>query len=65
MTYSNYNSLASEVDAKIYQELEKYMALRQIPKGNFSQYQPWGVALIITMFEYQRLGSQGFKVEQL
>lgn len=56
MTYSDDRTLASELEPKIYRKLEDFMASRQIPIANFSKFQPWGVSLMITILEYQRLG---------
>lgn len=56
MTYSDERTLASELTPGTYRKLEEFMALRQVPIANFSTFQPWGVSLIVTMLEYQRLG---------
>ncbi|MGR6871764.1 TraB/GumN family protein [Pseudomonas sp. HK3] len=56
MTYSDARTLASELKPKIYKELENFLASRQIPIAHFAKYQPWGVSLMITLMEYQRLG---------
>lgn len=56
LTYSDKRTLASELNAKNYQKLENYLTSRTIPIVNFSAFQPWGVSIVITMMEYQRLG---------
>ena len=56
MMYSDERTLASELKPEIYHKLENFMKSRQMPIANFSKFQPWGVSLIITVMEYQRLG---------
>lgn len=56
LTYSDHRTLTTELDPKIYQQLERFMAQRQIPLENFNKFQPWGLSLILTVLEYQRLG---------
>ncbi len=56
MMYSDDRTLASELNKKTYRKLEAFMLSRQIPIENFVRFQPWGVSLVITMLEYQRLG---------
>jgi len=56
MTYSDDRTLGSELSLKVYSELADFMAMRKIPIENFSKFLPWGVSLMITMLEYQRLG---------
>ena len=64
MTYSNGRTLASELDQKTYLKLESFMASRQVPIASFSNFEPWGVSLMVTMLEYQRLGMQpGYGVD--
>jgi len=41
---------------KVYKELEAFLAARQIPISHFEKYQPWGLSIILTVMEYQRLG---------
>jgi len=56
LTYNDDRTLTSELDPEIIQQLESYMALRQIPLENFEKFQPWGLSLMISVLEYQRLG---------
>ena len=56
MMYNDDRTLKSELKPEVYSELEKFLAPRQIPIVNFSKFQPWGVALMLTIVEYQRLG---------
>jgi len=56
LTYSDDRTLASELTANTYQRLESYMALRQISLHNFDKFKPWGLSLMISLMEYQRLG---------
>ncbi len=58
MTYSDNRTLTGVLKPETYRQLESFMASRQIPIENFSKFQPWGVATIITVMEYQRLGMQ-------
>lgn len=56
MSYSDGRTIASELTPKIYKELEDFLRARQISISHFEKYQPWGLSLIITVMEYQRLG---------
>jgi len=59
MTYSDGRTLASELTAETYAQLEKFLGTRDIPIANFSTFQPWGVALVLSIMEYQRLDMTG------
>ncbi|MFT5708095.1 MAG: hypothetical protein ACI9ES_002397 [Oceanospirillaceae bacterium] len=56
MTYSDDRTLAGELQPEVYRNLQGFMESRQIPLANFTKFQPWGMALMITILEYQRLG---------
>ena len=56
MTYNDSRRLNSELKAETYNQLQQYLLSRQIPITTFENFQPWGVSLMITMLEYQRLG---------
>ncbi len=56
MTYSDNRNLSSELEPNVFRKLEDFMSTRQIPIENFSKFKPWGVSLIISVLEYQRLG---------
>ena len=59
MTYNNGLTLASELTPQIYAELKAFLNTRKIDIANFSTFQPWGVALVLSILEYQRLGMTG------
>jgi len=59
MTYNDGRTLATELTPEIYAELEQFLAQRDIAIANFSTFQPWGVALVLSIMEYQRLGMSG------
>lgn len=56
MTYKDRRTLESELKPGTYRSLLRYMLSRKIPIQQFSKFQPWGVSLMISMLEYQRLG---------
>ncbi|WP_188750676.1 TraB/GumN family protein [Marinobacterium zhoushanense] len=56
MMYSDDRTLQSELDPAIYRKLESFMTSRHMPIAQFSKFQPWGVSMMIVLFEYQRLG---------
>ncbi|MEH6446726.1 MAG: TraB/GumN family protein [Oceanospirillaceae bacterium] len=56
MTYSDDRTLAGELQPQVYRNLQEFMEARQIPLVNFKKFQPWGMSLMITILEYQRLG---------
>lgn len=56
MTYHDQRTLSSELKPETYQALKAFLATRQMPIAHFEKYQPWGLSLIITVMEYQRLG---------
>jgi len=56
MMFSDERTLASTLKPSVYQKLEKFMELRQLPIANFSKFQPWGISLMLAIIEYQRLG---------
>ena len=56
MTYHDGRTLSSELTPKTYKALEAFLLARQIPITHFEQYQPWGLSLVLTVMEYQRLG---------
>lgn len=56
MTYSDDRTLNSELEPAIYRKLADFMTSRHMPIDQFSKFQPWGVSLMIVLFEYQRLG---------
>ncbi len=65
MTYSDGRTLNSALDDNTYKKLSDYLTSRGIPINNFSKFEPWGVSLVITVIEYQRLGmSPEFGVEE-
>ena len=49
-------TLSSVLSPKVYKELEAFLGARQIPISHFEKYQPWGLSIILTVMEYQRLG---------
>ena len=59
MTYNNGLTLASQLTPQIYAELKAFLNTRNINIANFSTFQPWGVALVLSLMEYQRLGMTG------
>lgn len=56
MMYPDARTLSSELSAEVYAELKAFLAARQIPISHFETYQPWGLSIILTVMEYQRLG---------
>lgn len=56
MTFSDDRTLESELKPDTYRKLEKFLVSRQIPIEKFIKFQPWGISLMITLLEYQRLG---------
>lgn len=56
MSYSDERTIASELTPVTYKALEDFLLSRQIPISHFKKYQPWGLSIIITVMEYQRLG---------
>lgn len=55
-TFSDDRTLSSELNSETFKKLESFMASRSIPIANFAKFQPWGVTLILSVMEYQRLG---------
>lgn len=58
LSFQDGRTLASELEPATYDKLKTYMDSRYIPIDSFSNFQPWGVSLMIAMFEYQRLGME-------
>ncbi|MEM8564009.1 MAG: TraB/GumN family protein [Pseudomonadota bacterium] len=56
MSYDDERTLASVLEPQVFKDLEQFMASRQIPSLGFFAIQPWGVMLLVTMMEYQRMG---------
>ncbi|GAA6134620.1 TraB/GumN family protein [Oceaniserpentilla sp. 4NH20-0058] len=56
MMYTDARTLSSELSPEVYTELKAFLAARQIPISHFEKYQPWGLSIILTVMEYQRLG---------
>ncbi|MEM1154525.1 MAG: TraB/GumN family protein [Pseudomonadota bacterium] len=56
MSYDDERTLASVLEPEVFSDLEQFMASRQIPSLGFFAIQPWGVMLLVTMMEYQRMG---------
>lgn len=56
MMFHDKRTLASELSPAMYAKLKTFLASRNIPIEDFAQYQPWGVSLMLTIMEYQRLG---------
>lgn len=56
IAYKDDRTLSSELKPDIYNQLENFLAARQIPIASFSNFQPWGISLVISVLEYQRLG---------
>ncbi len=56
MLYSTEKTLGDDLNAETYQNLENYLASKNIPIDHFSKFQPWAVAITISVLEYQRLG---------
>ena len=56
LTYSDGRTLASELSPAIYDKLNYFMSKRNINIEHYAKFQPWGASIILTMFEYQRLG---------
>ena len=49
-------TLSATLDKNTYQALNNFLMTRGMPIANFEQFEPWAVALTITIIEYQRLG---------
>lgn len=56
MTFGDDRTLASSLDPKNYRKIEDYLTSRQVAINNFSSFHPWGMSIIITVMEYQKLG---------
>jgi len=56
MMFHDKRTLASELTPNMYAKLKGFLTSRNIPIEHFAQYQPWGVSLMLTIMEYQRLG---------
>ena len=56
MSYTDERTLSSELSSESYQKLKSFMDGRQLPIATFSKFQPWGVALMVSVMEFQRLG---------
>lgn len=56
MVYRDQRTLESTLKPGTYRSLLRYMKSRQMPIAQFGKFQPWGVALMISSLEYQRLG---------
>jgi uncharacterized protein YbaP (TraB family) len=59
MTYNDGRTLHSELTPETYAQLESFLTARGMAVANFSTFQPWGVALVLSMIEYQQLGMTG------
>jgi uncharacterized protein YbaP (TraB family) len=49
-------TLSTELDAETFENLKVFMDARQIPIEQMQMFQPWAVALTLSMIEYQRMG---------
>jgi len=56
MTYKDGRTIKDELDADVYNELETFLAARNIPIVNFAKFTPAGISLTLTVLELQRLG---------
>lgn len=56
MMFNDGRTLESELTPEMYRQLAEFLAARQIPIAGFSRFQPWGVSLMLSILEYQRLG---------
>jgi len=58
VSYGGERSLADELNAETYRTLKIYLDSRHLPSANFAGIKPWGLSLMITLLEYQRLGME-------
>lgn len=56
MLFKSERKLSDDLDAKTFQDLNSFLASRQIPIASFAKFRPWAVALTISVLEYQRIG---------
>lgn len=64
MTYDDHDTLKNNLNSKIYRKLKRFLVSRNLSITSFSKYRPWGVALTLTMMEYQHLGlKSGYGVD--
>ena len=59
MTYHDGSTLIDELSPETYTQLDNFLTRRGIAIAHFSTFQPWGVALVLSIMEYQRLGMTG------
>lgn len=58
LRYHDGRSLADQLEPETYDRLKRYLDSRYLPIANFSEIQPWGISMMISMIEYQRLGME-------
>jgi len=56
MTYQDGRSLKNELSPSVYQQLSQFLSSRGVQVNDFLRFKPWGIALTLTVMEYQRLG---------
>lgn len=56
MMFNDERGLSSELSPAVYQALQSFLAERGMPISHFEKYQPWGLSIILTFMEYERLG---------
>jgi len=56
MMYQDGRTLSSELEKETYEQLAAFMEKRQLPIEQFTQFQPWGVSLMLTVEEYVAFG---------
>ena len=56
MLYKNGRTLSDDINPSTLKKLKEFLNKRQLPLDNFLQFQPWGVALALSLNEYVRLG---------
>ncbi|SET20701.1 TraB/GumN family protein [Thalassotalea agarivorans] len=56
ISYQDGRTLDSELTEETYKRLKAFTDSREIPLDMFKTLKPWGVTLMITVLEYQRLG---------
>lgn len=56
MMYNSDKTLVDDLNDETYLQLKDFLFSRSIPIESFTRFQPWAVALTISIIEYQRLG---------
>ncbi len=56
MRYNDHRQLSSVLEPEVFLKLQAFLQQRHYPLNHFLVLKPWGVSLMLSMLEYQRVG---------